>query len=106
LNAHPRARDGMVASAWLILGLALLQFGGFRLWSIAAVLPTAGSAFLVLLLAMTGLSTQRSSRPFLALGAGVILTVVDMLFGGSVGVILIFTDLLYAAFKYGSSRGV
>ncbi|MGO1539993.1 MAG: sensor histidine kinase [Leucobacter sp.] len=106
LNAHPRGRDGIVATVWLILGLAFLQFGGFHLWSIAAVLHTNGSAFLLILLAMVALSTQRSSHPFLAIGAGAILTTVDVLFGGSIGVILIFTDLLYAAFKYGSDRGV
>ena len=106
VNAHPRGRDCIVATVWLILGLVFLQFGGFRLWSAAAVLHTNGSAFLVLLLVMVALSTQRSSHPFMALGTGIILTVVDMLFGGSIGVIIIFTDLLYTSFKYGSDRGV
>lgn len=106
LSAHPRSRDAIVAAVWLALGLASLQFGGFALWSVTAILPTNGDAFLVLLLAMAALSSQRSRHPFLALATGSLLTLVDLLFGGSIGVIVIFTDLLYSAVKYGSDRGV
>lgn len=105
-EAHPRGRDTLVAAVWLMIGLALLQFGGFHLWSITKVFPTSGSAFLVTLLAMVALSTQRSSHPFLMLILGTLVASGDLLFGGSLGVILVFTDLMYAAFKYGSERGV
>lgn len=106
LNAHPRSRDAVVAGAWLVLGLAALQLGGFALWGVAAILPSDGLAFLLLLLAMAALATQRSRHPFAVLAAGTLLTVTDLLFGGSIGVIVIFTDLLYAAVRYGSDRGV
>jgi len=106
LDVNPRSRDAVVAALWLLLGLALLQLDGFDLWSAVAVFQSSGGAFLFLLLAMVAVSTQRSSRPFLALGTGAILAAVDLLYGGSLGVILVFTDLIYAAFKYGNDRGV
>src|SRR5690606_10962793 len=40
------------------------------------------------------------------LGVGTALAAVDLSFGGSIGVILVFTDLIYTAMKYGSDRGV
>jgi signal transduction histidine kinase len=106
LDGHPRTRDAALSAFWLITGLALLQFHGFHLWSITAVFPTAGGMFLVTLVVMVALCTQRSSRPFLMLFLGAIVALGDLMFGGSIGVILVFTDLIYAAFKYGSDRGV
>lgn len=106
LSDHPRSRDGIVAVAWLLCGLAALQFGGFNLWETAAVLNTDGSVYLFTLLTMVGIATQRSRFPLVALGAGSIFTVLDLLFGGSLGVVLIFTDLVYAAIKYASGTGV
>jgi len=106
LNANPRGRDAVLAVCWLIVGLGLLQLGAYPLWAPLAVFHTSGTAFLIILLAFAALTTQRSRSPFLALAAAVPLLVADVLFGGSLGAIIIFTDLIYAAVKYGSDRQV
>ena len=106
LNAHPRGRDAVIAATWLVLGLALIQFDGVHLWRGTTVFRTDGLIYLLTLLAMVALATQRSSRPMTTLACGVVVTVIDVLFGGSLGVVLVLTDLIYAAFKYGSDRGV
>ena len=106
LNAQPRTRDALVAATHLLIGLALLQFGAIRLWSQVAVFDTSGLAFLLTLLGMVAISTQRSTRPFTALAIGAPIVVLDTLFGGSLGVTLVCFDLVYCAVKYGSDRGV
>ncbi|MDI6023164.1 histidine kinase [Leucobacter sp. UT-8R-CII-1-4] len=106
LNANPRGRDTVIAVFWLIAGLALLQLGAYPLWPPLAVFHTSGTAFLLILLALAAVTTQRSQRPFLALALGMPLILADVLFGGTLGAILILTDLLYCAVKYGSARGV
>lgn len=111
LNTHPRSRDALAAVAYLLLGIVLLQFGVYGMWgTAAAILPSglwgAESAFLVLLVLMSALATARSTRPLLVLGAGVALVVADLLIGSSLGVILVFADFVYCAFRYGSDRGV
>src|SRR5690625_2251971 len=106
LNANPRNRDAIVAGMWLVLGLAFLQFEAYPLWGATAVWTTSGSVFLWTLLALAVLATQRSTRPLLVLSAGVVVIAVDIAFGGSLGAVLVFTDLIYAAFKYGSDRAV
>lgn len=106
LNAQPRTRDALVAATHLLIGLALLQFGAIRLWSQVAVFDTSGLAFLLTLLGMVTISTQRSTRPFTALAIGAPVVVLDTLFGGSLGVALVCFDLVYCAVKYGSDRGV
>lgn len=106
LNANPRSRDTVIAVFWLIAALALLQLGAYPLWPPLAVFHTGGTAFLIILVALAAVTTQRSQRPFLALALGVPLIIADVLFGGSLGAILILTDLIYCAVKYGSARGV
>ena len=106
LNAHPSGRDAVIAVCWLLLGLALLQLGAYPLWAPLARFTTSGLAFLLVLLALAAITTQRSRHPFLALGVGTLLLCVDLLFGGSLGVVLVYTDLVYAAMKYGGARGV
>lgn len=106
LNAHPRSRDGLVAATHLLLGLALLQAGAIKLWSDVAVFDTSGLAFLLALLGMVAISTQRSTRPFTALALGTPVAMIDVLHGGSLGVALVYFDLVYCAVKYGSDRGV
>lgn len=106
LTAHPTSRDAVVAAMWLLLGLASLQAGAYPLWSDIAVVTTSGGAFLLTLAGMVALATQRSRRPFTVLTLGIIVAGVDLLFGGSLGVVLILTDLIYAAVRYGSERRV
>lgn len=106
LNASPRGRDALVAGMWLLLGLAFLQFEAYPLWGAAALWTTKGSVFLWTLVSLVALATQRSTRPLLVLGPGALAIAIDLAFGGSVGAVLVFTDLIYVAFKYGSDRGV
>lgn len=106
LNANPRGRDIVIAVFWLILGLALLQISAYPLWPPLAVFQTSGFAFLLILIALALITTQRSQRPFLALALGAPLIALDVMFGGTLGAILILTDLIYCAVKYGSARGV
>ncbi|MGF3054952.1 sensor histidine kinase [Microbacterium sp. YY-01] len=102
---HPRARDGLAAGGYFLLGLAALQFGGYRLWADIA-LWYSGTAFIAVLAAMSLLATQRSSRPFLVLGIGTALAAVDLSMGGSIGVVFLFADFIYCAFRYGSDKGL
>lgn len=111
LNAHPRSRDAVAAGVYLLLGLALLQFGGYRLWNAAAVMPstslwTPETGFLVLLIVMSALAAARSTHPFLVLTAGTPLAAADLLLGGSLGVVILFADFVYCAFRYGTDRGL
>ena len=106
LRAQPVARDVVIATAWLLLGLVFLQAGVFPLWGDLAVLSPSGGPFFVTLIAMIGLATLRSRWPLTALCLGTIVAGVDLAFGGSPGVVLVLTDLIYAAVKYGSDQRV
>lgn len=106
LNSHPRARDAVVAGVWLLIGLAALQLAGIRMWADFALFDTDGTLYLGALLAIAAVALMRSTRPFLALGLGATIAAVDLAFGGSLGVVLILSDLVYAAVKYGSDRGL
>lgn len=106
LDAHPRGRDAVVAAMWLLVGLACLQFGAYPLWSDIALYRSTGALFLLTLIAIVAVSTMRSRLPFLALGLAVPIATIDLAFGGSLGVIIVCTDLVYAAMKYGSDAGV
>jgi len=105
LRRLPRTRDALAAAAYLLLGLALLQLGAVRLWSLPGF-PRFDLGFLLALLAMAALATQRSSRPFLVLLAGAVVAVGDALIGSSIGVVVLFGDFVYCAFRYGSDRGL
>lgn len=111
LSARPRTRDAVVAVLYLLCGLALLQFGGYGAWPafqqiVAPGAPRFGTIFLVLLVAMAALATARSTRPFTVLAVSVPLVAIDLLFGGSLGVLLLFADFVYCAFRYGTDRGI
>lgn len=106
LRSRPERRDVAIALLWLVVGTVLWLFGVLGMWQNLAVIPPAPWAFLVTLAAMVALLLLRSRSPFLALGLGTIVTTVDSLMGASLAVVFIFTDLIYAAIKYGSARGV
>lgn len=111
LNSRPRSRDAVAAALSFLLGLALLQFGGYRIWVAAAPLPapaawSTGGAFLLLLIAMAALAVGRSTRPLLVLAASVPVLAADLCLGGSLGVVILFADFVYCAFRYGGDRGV
>lgn len=106
LGANQARRDALVAALWLALGLVLLQFGAYPLWGDVALWQTSGGAFVFTLVAMVLVATVRSRHPFVALGLGVPIIAVDLGYGGSLGVVIVGTDLVYAAMKYGSDRAV
>lgn len=111
LNANPAARDAALAAAWLLLGLALLAAGAYPMWRDIALipvggLPLGGGAFVLTLAGMAAIATQRSRHPIAALGAGTAVAAVDLACGGSLGVVIILSDLLYAAMKYAGDRAV
>src|SRR5699024_11945350 len=94
LNASPARRDPAVAAAWLSLGLALLAAGAVRLWGDLALAEAGRGAFALLLVAIVAADVLRSLRPFLALTLGLAIAAVDLALGGSLGVILVLTDLV------------
>lgn len=106
LRTNPRNRDRAIAAGWLMIGLVLLLLGATRLWGAIAPFPANPAIFATLLVAMALVSTQRSAHPILALGAGTIIAITDLLFGGSLGVVIIASDLVYAAVKNSSERAV
>ncbi|MFV4914054.1 histidine kinase [Microbacterium lacticum] len=111
LNTHPRSRDALAAVAYLLFGILLLHFGVYGIWGPATAMPSSGlwsaeTAFLVLLILMSALATARSTHPFLVLGVGVPLLAADLIIGSSLGVVLLFADFVYCAFRYGGDRGV
>lgn len=106
MRAHPAGRDLVIAAVWFVVGLVLWSAGAFKLWAGLALADAAPWVFLLTLGGMLAAVTQRSSHPFIALVAGVAVVGVDLLCGGSLAVVLVFTDLIYAAVRYGSDRGV
>ncbi|WP_449278991.1 sensor histidine kinase [Leucobacter sp. GX24907] len=106
LNARPRLRDATAALTYLVIGLALYRVGAIRLSSSLAPVQGEDLIFLAALIGICAIATMRSSRPLLALSLGTVVTAIDALGGGSLGVILVFFDLVYCAVKYGSDRGI
>ena len=99
-------RDAVIAVCWLGVGVLLWGVGATGLWWQLALITVDRWVFLVTLVAACSLLLLRSRRPFLALSLGVVVTAVDTLCGASLGVVFVFTDLIYAAVKYSSRRGV
>ncbi|KIP52636.1 sensor histidine kinase [Leucobacter komagatae] len=106
LRSQPASRAIAIAVFWLVVGVVLWSFGVFGLWQHLAVLHAPRSAFLLTLGAMSALLLLRTRMPMLALGVGVVVATLDVLMGASLAVVAILTDLIYAAVKYGSVRGV
>lgn len=106
MRANPGGRDAVVAGFWLVLGFVLWQVGGTRLWQPLAIVDAPDWVFLALLLGMAVAVTQRSRYPLWALAAGSTFAAVDLLCGGSLGVLLALSDLIFAAVKYSSERAL
>ncbi|MGO3147421.1 MAG: histidine kinase [Leucobacter sp.] len=106
MRESPAARDIGLAALWAVLGLVCFAFGAYPLWGSLVVFDAAPWVFILTLAGITAAATQRSKRPFVALTAGVVIAVIDVLCGGSLGVVIALTDLVYAAVKYGRDRFV
>ncbi|WP_433248704.1 sensor histidine kinase [Streptosporangium sp. CA-135522] len=91
-------RDVLWAVACFAGGLVLLATHGYVHRAIPAYLLVGP-----LLVTCLGVAVRRSS-PMASLALGVVAAVGDGLLGPSMGTILIFTDNLYAAVRYGPAR--
>ncbi len=106
LPAHPRRRDALIAGFWLVVGAAAWAAGFTGIWRQLAVIEAPRWWFLVTLAAVVALLLVRSRMPLLALALGACVALVDTLLGASLAVVFAFTDLIYAAVKYGSAGAV
>lgn len=106
LDADPGRRDLLVALVWLAIGVVLTSAGAVRLWAYLAIAPAPRWAFFLTLFAAFAVATLRSRRPMTSLVLGTAVALVDLSFGGSLAVLLILTDLIYAAVKYGNERAI
>lgn len=106
LPAHPGRRDALIAAFWLVVGGVAWGLGFTGIWGQLAVFEAPRWAFLVTLAAAAAPLLMRSRRPLVALGLGAAVALADTLLGASVAVVFVFTDLIYAAVKYGSPRAV
>jgi len=97
-------RDLAVAAIWLAIGLTAIALGIHPLWSAAAAFPPSTTAAVLTLLGLVVLAVFRSRVPTLTLALAVPVVVVDVLHGGTVGVVVALTDLIYAAVKYSSDE--
>ncbi len=97
-------RDLAVAAIWLAIGLTAIALGIHPLWSAAAALPPTTTTAVLTLLGLVVLAVFRSRVPTLTLALAVPIVVVDVLHGGTVGVVVALTDLIYAAVKYSSDE--
>ena len=106
LAEHPAERDAVIGVCWFVLGVALVQFGGYGLWRTVALFNGPAWLFLLIAGAYGGLATQRSRHPLWALSGGLAVAAIDVAGGGSILAVLAITDLIYAAVKYVSDRGI
>lgn len=106
LASRPAARDAGFAAVWAVLGLVLWAIGAHGLWSGVALVAAPSWVFLVTLALAVAAVTQRSAHPFAALAACCVVGLADLACGGSLGVVIVLTDLIYAAMKYGRAAAV
>ncbi|WP_326596513.1 sensor histidine kinase [Streptomyces sp. NBC_01803] len=97
---RPHRHDVWIATAGLAGGLVSIALGLYT------VLPDRphGPAVLAGLLAMCGAELLRRTAPAPALALAVAALVADTLTGGLLAVVIMFTDLVYAAVVYGRPR--
>lgn len=98
--------DLLIGVAWAALGVAAVLLGWFPLWSLAAVFRPNVTAALLTLGALTALSLFRSHAPLVSLLIALPIVAIDTLHGGTIGAIIVFTDLVYATVKYSTDTQV
>lgn len=101
LTTDPTLRDRSASLAWFVAGLIAWQFGAWPLWRSIAVITPEAHWFLLTLIAMAIVIRFRARAPFLQLIAASLILTLDLLMGGSLGVLLIFTDSVFSAVRYG-----
>lgn len=103
-RAHP---DLTAAAGTMVAAAGLIALGLTGLWSGASWAPDV-SPWWHLLPVLAGCLAMlvKRRRPLGALLAGVVFGAVDVWLGGSLGMLLVFFDLLYSAVLYGAARRV
>lgn len=99
--------DAVTAAGTAMAAIALTLIGLTDLWSDAAWAPEIDPAWhLVPVLLGCAVMLGKRRAPITALAAGVALAAVDVWLGGSLGMVLVFFDLLYSAVLYGAAARV
>lgn len=98
-SVSPQARDTAVAVTTCLLGVALLFSGLYPFTQQAAEAPLA--LRIALVVALCAVSLLRRRAPIAALLLGLIPVAVDLVFGATLPIWLIYSDLIYAAVLYG-----
>ena len=102
-----RARVVSDALTTFALGVLLLAVGLVDAWGVATPLTAIDRWwFLLPLAAVCVVMLGKARHPLLALGAGLVIFVVDLLMGGSLGVMIALLDLIYSAALRASAAAV
>jgi signal transduction histidine kinase len=107
-RTDPSFQDRMYAAATFVVGVALNLVGLTDVWSDARVDSLAGAPewwYTVLLTAGCLIMLAKRRHPLPALAAGSVLAVADVAVGGSIAMVLVLFDLLFAAGQFASDRG-
>lgn len=101
----PLARDSAAAAGYLVVGLALMLFVPDVRISWEPSPPPPGVAAVVVLVVACGALVLRRRAPLVGLGISVATFAAGIVLGATdLGVLLIFTDLLYCAVLFTSRR--
>ncbi len=105
LRTDSRRGDAYNAVGMFVVGVLLLLVDVVRVWSIPPLVTVDGRWWhvLPLLVGCAALVVKRE-HPAIALAVGSVAFAVDLSFGGSLGMILVLWDLLYASGLHGSKR--
>lgn len=95
-------RDAALAATALGGGLVLLSIGAYNTISPPAGTPRA--LFLVPLIVVSGAVLLRRRAPRTGLALGTLATLADVALGGSLGTLVVYTQVLYDACVYGPAR--
>ncbi|SIS21263.1 sensor histidine kinase [Williamsia sterculiae] len=103
-----RIMDGVITAAFLAVGIVLILADVDRLDEIGLWQPTIGvrASGVVLLVVACGFQLVRRAHPAVALVGVLIVLGVDFSIGPSIPVWLVYSDVVYAAVTYGSTRVV
>lgn len=103
-RAHP---DGFAALGTALAGVALTLLGISGLWADAPWTRATDPLWhLVPILLGSAVMLVKRRCPFTAVTVGAVLFLVDGVLGGSLGMLIVFFDLLYSAVLYGAARRV
>ncbi|WP_157277262.1 histidine kinase [Oerskovia sp. Root22] len=105
LRTDSRRGDAYNAVGMFVIGVLLLLVDVVQVWSIPPLVTVDGRWWHVLpLLAGCVALVFKRAHPAVALSVGTVAFAVDLSFGGSLGMVLVLWDLLYASGLHGSRR--